>query len=264
MSSSTNGSSYSPNSHSSGSSFFDALVAKPIALVTVLLVIIVAAAAFVGLRNQKEAKSQAAGNALFHAQRSYENEMKTFAASVAPATPATEGKGAKGKKEAAPAPSPESVLFKKTDVDAKFPETLKNYKAVIDQYPGTRAAFESLLSIGSLYTNHGEPAKAVSALQKATEMAPSSSDRAEAFFSLGYALEGSGKYAEAIQAYQSALSATTSAGEPVAKADLLLAVARNQDLMGDKAKARETYDQIIKQYPNSDQAHTAESLKAQK
>jgi TolA-binding protein len=259
MSSSTNDSSYSPDSHSSGSSFFDALVAKPIVLVTIVLAIIVVAAAFVGIRNQKEAKSQAASNALFHAQRSYENEMKAFAASVAPAP---EEKSAKGK--AAPAPSPEAVLFKKTDVDAKFPETLKNYQAVVDQFPGTRAAFESLLSIGALYSNHGQAAKAVSPLQKATQMAPSSADRAEAYYSLGYALEDSGKYAEAVQAYQNAQSAVTKAGEPVAKADLLLAVARNQELMGDKAKARETYDQIIKQYPNSDQAHTAESLKAQK
>jgi TolA-binding protein len=184
--------------------------------------------------------------------------MKAFAASVAPATPAADEKGAKGKKEAAPAPSPDSVLFKKTDVDAKFPETLKAYKAVVDQYPGTRAAFESLLAIGSLYSNHGEPAKAVDPLKKATESAPGSADRAEAFYSLGYALEGSGKYSDAVQAYQNAMSA----GEPVAKADLLLAVARNQDLMGDKAKAGATYDQIIKDYPNSDQAHTAESQKS--
>jgi tetratricopeptide (TPR) repeat protein len=260
MSSSTNGSSYSPNSHeSSGSSFFDALVAKPIALVTVLLAILVIAAVFVGMRNSKEAKTQAAGNALFHAQRSYENEMKAFAASVAPAPPAANEKGAKDKKAAA-APSPESVLFTKTDVDAKFPETLKGYKAVVDQYSGTRAAFEALLAMGALYSNHGEPAKAVSWLQKATESAPSSADRAEAYFSLGYALEGSGKYSEAVQAYQNAMSA----GEPVAKADLLLAIARNQDLMGDKAKSGATYDQIIKEYPNSDQAHTAVSLKAQK
>jgi TolA-binding protein len=130
----------------------------------------------------------------------------------------------------------------------------------VDQYSGTRAAFEALLAMGALYSNHGEPAKAVSWLQKATESAPSSADRAEAYFSLGYALEGSGKYSEAVQAYQNAMSA----GEPVAKADLLLAIARNQDLMGDKAKSGATYDQIIKEYPNSDQAHTAVSLKAQK
>ncbi len=222
------------------------------ALVSILLAVIVIAAVFVGIRNQKEAKAQAASNALFHAQKSYETEMKAFAGSVAAA-----------EKKAAPAPSPEAVLFTKTDVDAKFPETLKNYKIVIDQYSGTRAAFESLLAMGSLYSNHGEAAKAVSWLQKATESAPSAADRVEAYYGLGYALESSGKYAEAIQAYEKAQS-SASAGEPVSKGDLLLAIARNQELMGDKAKARETYDQIIKQAPNSEQAHTAETLKAQK
>jgi len=250
MSSSTKNSSYSPNSeNSTGSSFLDALLAKPMALISVVLALIVIAAVFVGIRNQKEEKSQAASNALFHAQRSYENEMKAYAASVAP--PKT------------PAPSPDSALFKKTDVEAKFPETIKGYQAVVDQYPGTRAAFESLLAMGALYSNHGEPQKAVSWLQKASDMAPSSNDRAEASFALGYALEGSGKYTDAIQAYEKAMSAT-SAGAPVAKGDLLLAIARNQELSGDKVKARETYDQIIKQFPNSDQAHAAESLKAQK
>lgn len=253
--SSSKGSGYNQDSDlSTGSEFIDGLLEKPIVLVSILLVIIILAAVYVGVRNQKEAKSQSAGNALFHAQKSYETEMKAFAASVAPV---------EKDKKAAPAPSPESALFKKTDVDAKFPETLKGYKAVIDQYPGTRAAFESLLAMGSLYSNHGEPAKAVNWLQKATETAPSASDRAEAYFGLGYALEGSGKYAEAIQAYQTA-QGSVKGDEPVAAADLLLAIARNQELMGDKAKARETYDQIIKQAPNSDQAHTAESLKAQK
>jgi tetratricopeptide (TPR) repeat protein len=251
--SSSNDSTYNPNS--SGSSFFDALIAKPIALVSILLAIIVIAAVYVGVRNQKEAKAQASSNALFHAQKSYESEMKAFASSVAPAETAS-----KDKKAAAPAPSPDTVIFKKADVDAKFPETIKGYKAVIDQFPGTRASFESLLALGSLYSNHGEPAKAIDWLKKATDSAPSSADRAEAYYGLGYALEGAGKYSDAIQAYQNAINS----GEPVAKADILLAVARNQELMGDKAKARETYDQIIKQSPNSDQAHTAESLKAQK
>jgi TolA-binding protein len=50
----------------------------------------------------------------------------------------------------------------------------------------------------------------------------------------------------------------------MSKADVLLAIARNQELLGDKAKARETYDQVIKQFPNTDQAHTAETLKAEK
>lgn len=228
------------------------------ALVSIILAIIVIAAVFVGIRNQKEAKTQAASNALFHAQKSYETEMKAFAGTTASATEAKDAKAKDAKAKAAP--SPESVLFKKTDVDAKFPETLKGYKAVIDRFPGTRAAFESLLAVGSLYSNHGEAAKAVDWLQKATESAPSAADRSEAYFALGYALESSGKYADAIPAYEKAMGA----GGPVAKGDVLLAIARNQELMGDQAKARETYDKIIKEDPNSEQAHTAEALKAQK
>jgi tetratricopeptide (TPR) repeat protein len=265
MSPSPNDSTYSPNSHhKSGSSFFDALLAKPIVLVSLVLGVIVIAAVFVGIRSQKQSKAQAANNAIFHAQKSYETEMKALATSVAAtqAAAAPEKAKDKSKKEAAtpPAPSPESVMFTKTDVDAKFPETLKNYRTVVEQFPGTRAAFEALLAMGSLYSNHGQHDKAVSWLEKAGQMAPTASDRGEAYYSLGYALEGSGKYAEAVQAYEKALKS----GEPMSKADVLLAIARNQELLGDKAKARETYDQVIKQFPNTDQAHTAETLKAEK
>jgi tetratricopeptide (TPR) repeat protein len=224
-------------------------------LVSILLVVLVAAAVYVGIRNKKEAKSQAASNALFHAQKSYETEMKAFAATVAPAPAPTKG-------AAAPqTPSPESVQFKKTDVDAKFSQSLKDYKTVAEQYPGTRAAYEALLAIGSLYQNHGEPAKAVPFLQQASEQAPGATDKAQAFSSLGYALEGSGKYTDAVQAFQKALG-VGDAAQVQMKGDLLLSVARNEELAGDKAKARETYDQIIKQLPDSEQAHQAEYLKA--
>lgn len=234
--------------------FFDGLANRPGLVIAGVVVILVATAGIVGYINHSESRSQAANGALFQAEKTQEQEMKTWAASEAPPSPTPAAPG-----KTAPPAAANQVEFQKGDVDARFPETLKKLQGVIAQYPGTRAAFEARMAVGSLYYNHGEPEKAIPWYQKATTSAPRGYDRALAFSSLGYAEENAGKPQDALQSYQKAMSLS----EPgIDRGDLLLSVARCYELLKENSKARSTYDQITSQMPNTEQAKMAELLRS--
>jgi tetratricopeptide (TPR) repeat protein len=266
--------------------FFDALSKHRGAMAGAIVGVVVVGVAVGVTLNRKEEQGEAGKNALFLAQKAYETEMKTVAGvkELPPAKPpvaAKDGKDAKdanaskaqqaaseaadkarAEQEKANSKLLEDTMFAKLDVDAKFPETIKKYKGVIDQYGGTRAGFEARMALGSLYYNHGEAGKAIAPLQAATESAPGSFEKSLAFSALGYANENAGKPQEAVAAYEKALGAAGAQAEAV-KGDLLLAIARSYEALKDSAKARSTYDRIISELPNSDAAKTAESLKTQ-
>lgn len=234
--------------------FFDGLAQRPGLVIAGVIGILLATVGTVTFINRSESRSEEANNALYQAQKSLEQETQTWANSLSPAPSPTPGK-------AAPThpPNPNEVDYRKADVDTRFPRTLQKLQGVIAKYPGTRAAFEARMALGSLYYDHGEPAQAVSWYAKATGSAPGGYDRALAYASLGYAEENAGKAREALESYQKALSL----GEAgINKGDLLLSVARCYELLKDSSKARSTYDQITSQMPNTEQAKTAEVLRA--
>jgi tetratricopeptide (TPR) repeat protein len=246
--------------------FFDGLGkhSRGVAVAVVLLVGIGVAGGL--MANRHQGKSEEGKNALFLAQKAYEAELKSVAGVKAPA-PAAESKDPKAQAEAqkaqraqeeASAKKLDDVAYQKLDVDAKFPESVKKYNDVIHQYAGTRAAHEARMALGTLYFNHGDPAKATPLFEAATGSASGSFEKSLALQSWGYALENSAKHAEAVSAYEKALNL----GEAGIKGDLMLAIARCQEAMHDAAKARSTYDQILTQLPNTDAAKTAEALKA--
>lgn len=251
--------------------FFDAL-GRHRNMVFIASIALVAACVVGGvMANRFQAKSDAGRDALFLAVKAYDTEIKSLAGVKPPVveaeTAAKEGKDAKAKEAADKAKHAEDeaaskrmddLAFSKLDVDAKFPDAVKKYRAVITDYTGTRAAHEARMALGTLYFNHGEAAKAAPIFQSAVDGAPGSFEKGLALQSWGYALENDGKFAEAITAYEKALNY----GEGGIKGDSWLAIARCQQAMHDVAKARSTYDQILSQLPNSEAAKSAEALKA--
>jgi tetratricopeptide (TPR) repeat protein len=236
--------------------FFNALAKRPKVLLAVLAGVVVAAGVAMAVTNQKETKTAAARDALFEAHRTLEDQLKKLAEAEKPAVPPP----APGKEAPkAPPADPDSVAFKKLDVDAQLGDAVKQLTGVAEKYSGTRPAFEASLDVGDLYLRHGDPAKAVPWYQRATQGAPDRLGKALAWSSLGYAQEGAGQLKDALQSFEKSLGT----GEKSVKGDVLLAIARTQEGLQDPAKARSTYDQIISQLPNTDYARQAESAKAE-
>jgi TolA-binding protein len=254
--------------------FFDALGRHRALVVVAATVLVVACVAGGIAANRHEAKSEAGRDALFLAVKASETELKSLAGVKLPGVeaPAKEGveetpeeakakaaaDKAKRAEDEAAGKKMEELAFSKLNVDEKFQGSVLKFRDVIAKFDGTRAAHEARMALGTLYFNHGEPAKAAPLFQDAGTSASGSFEKTLALQSWGYALENSGKYAEAVPAYEKALNY----GEGSIKGDIWLAIARCQEAMHDAAKARSTYDQIISLLPTSDAAKTAESLKA--
>lgn len=258
--------------------FFDAL-GKHRAGMLAVLVAVIAACVGAGLwANHRTAENEVAKDALYRAEKAYETELKAMAgvkppvaapAKKAPSTDpkvkAEEDKAAaaadkiKREEDAAANKRLDELAFQKMDVDAKFPATIKAYQELLSKHGKSRAGHEARMALGSLYFNHGEPAKAAPVFQAASENASGNFDKAVALQSWGYSLENQGKFAEAVTAYEKASNYGKDSG---IQGDVMLALARSYEGMNDAAKARSTYDQILNTLPNSEAAKSAEALKA--
>ncbi len=202
--------------------------------------------------NHREAQSTASRSALFLAEKAYETELKAVAQSIAPAKAPTDKNKVPAQNEA----SLETVVFKPLEVDQKLSKSVASFKAVIEKYGKSRTGFEASLKLGKLYFNHGDYAQSLPWFQKAVDFS-SGFEKAIALSSLGYAYENQGKTTEAIQAFEKSLQM----GEGSLKGDLLLAIARCHEAAHDTAKARSTYDQVLKDLPNTEYSRTAETAK---
>lgn len=228
-------------------------------IIAVVVAFLVIAGGITFFMSRQDSQSQAANDLFFQAQQALDKETAAAVTKFAPPpAPAKETK--KGEKApATPPASPEAIEFKKMDVDAVFPQSVKALEAVTQAFPGSRAAFESRMSLASMYFNHGQAEKAAAWYEKAVGTAPSGLDRANALSGLGYSLENSGKPAEAADAYQKAINL----GQAALKGDLLLSMARSYESAKDAAKAKSTYDKILSEMPNSEAAKVAAARKAQ-
>jgi tetratricopeptide (TPR) repeat protein len=113
------------------------------------------------------------------------------------------------------------------------------------------------MKLGTLYFDHGDFAKALPWFEKAAQSASGSFERALALSSVAYTQENLGKPSDAVQTYQKALNL----GEGGLKGDLLLGMARSYEALQDTAKARSSYDQILKDLPGTEYAKSAELYK---
>lgn len=148
---------------------------------------------------------------------------------------------------------------KNKTIAAGWESTLKpaieRVESVAKEYSGTMAAFEGYSLIADQYYAHGDSGKAAEYYKKAADAAPSRGVKAMANHSLAYAYENSKQYDQAIEA----LRQVVSSGDKTLKSDALLAMARNYELKGDKPKAIEQYNQVLKDFPNTPAAKSAEA-----
>ena len=155
--------------------------------------------------------------------------------------------------------TPSSLLYTKMDVDAKLAGARDALAGVAKNYQGTRISYEAYLDLGDLYLNHGDGVKAAPYYKQAVGVAPSLFEKALALESVGYAHEGAAAYKEAIQAYEQALNL----GQATLKGDLMLAMGRCHELLGQKAAALSVYEKVLGDLPNTDFARLAEARKSQ-
>jgi tetratricopeptide (TPR) repeat protein len=231
-------------------------------LVIVMSVILIAAALAASLYLSKRASFRGqASEALFRARTKLETEMKSVSDAMTP-PPAAPAKDAKGKPVAKPAASAPAIEFAAFDVDAKLKDGIAALQKVAEDYPATLAGFDAKMQLGSLYFDHAaNPASYEQALKwfdAAATSAPSNEQSIAALYSEGYAQEALGKCAEAVKTFDRALNS----GSGPFLGELLRGKARCQETLGDKTSAKATYENIIKQLPNTENAKFAETKKA--
>lgn len=200
-----------------------------------------------------------ANNALFQAEKLFEEDIQSLMAQEAALSRSVTPASGKEKNQKAPQAAEGVLEFKKLDVDSHYSKSLPALKDVSQKYPKTRAGFEATLQVANLYFKHGDFTQAQSWFEKAVSTSSKGIDKAIAFSSLGYNLESQGKMNEAITAFQKALTQ----GEMSFKGDLLLAIARCYVNLHDATKARGIYDQIAIELPNTEYSKLAERLKNQ-
>lgn len=250
-------------------------LARPILTFVGAVVLVTAIVSVV--MSQRNSKAATGRDALYLARKTLEGEVKAVAKTEIPAsaleekadakkdpkapkkTPEQEKAEKQAREERALADAAEKLSYRKLDVDSKFPEGVKKLKAVSEEFKGTRPGFEATLALGNLYADHGDAAKAAPWFEKAAEQAPGGLERSLAYAAIGYAQETQGQNQEALKSFETGLKSS----EGVVKADLLLSIARTQLALSNAAKAKESLDQVISQFPGTEQAKAAELQKAQ-
>jgi tetratricopeptide (TPR) repeat protein len=201
----------------------------------------------------RDSQAKKAGELLYSARLAEEKEIQAQLPKAA--TPE------KGKKTEAETASTSAALeSEKLDLASRFPETLKAYQAVISQYPSTQASVEARLSLGRRYLNHGQAAQAVPLFEEAAKKA-SGADRASAWNAAGYAYEASAQSPQAIQAFEKAANEAPK-GIDTIRGDSLVSEARVLEASNDSARAKQVYERILKELPNSEFSKAAEIAKS--
>lgn len=220
--------------------FFDQALKRQKVIISLLIFVFIVGLGITMVFTQKDARSSRARDALFQATQALEQELTVIAATPQPV--------------ASVRPDPAQVAHKKLDVSKELSRSIKLFEEVVSKYDGTRSSFDARLKLGDLYFDHGEPAKAISWYQSAVDASPGMQEKALALQSLGSAFENDQKPKEALSAFEKALGL----GQEGLKGDLLLGAARSHEAMGDREKAKNFYQQIISQFPNSEFAKKAE------
>ena len=125
---------------------------------------------------------------------------------------------------------------------------------IIDQYGGTDASQEAVLTLAQVRMINGQHQLAAAALQEFVDKGPRAKYVAPAHGLLGGALEGIGRYADAAENY---MKASQGADLDVLKAQYLVNAARAYELAGNKEKALEALRVVVKDYAKTSMATEA-------
>ncbi len=191
--------------------------------------------------NRQEQKEVDSKNALYLAQKELVNESRALGPQN-PKTPAEAG----------------AVEFKRVAVTEKLPKTVAGLQAVISKFPGTRAAHEAEVLLGSLFLKHGEAPAAQGWFEKAAGSARGAFEKSVAYLNLGSVLEGQGKFKEAMENYERGASQ----GETAAQGELLLGVARAAAALKDAQRVKNSVEKIRSTFKDGEYVRSAEALAA--
>lgn len=122
-------------------------------------------------------------------------------------------------------------------------------EAVMTEHPGLSLLPEAAYRLGNLRYEAGQYAGARGAYEVALAKGASGTLRTLAALGIGYTWEAEKDYGKAQSAYRAALGGLTP--KEFLYEELLVNVARTQELAGNRAAALETYQRVLKDLPDS-------------
>lgn len=131
------------------------------------------------------------------------------------------------------------------DTPAGFGAAAGQLQQVIDQFSGTNASQEAVLTLAQIRIINGQNQLAMAALQEFVAGGPRAQYRSPAYGLLGGAQEGIGQYAEAAASYTEA--ATAADLKPLA-AQYLIHAARAYELAGDRENSLAALRRVVAEY----------------
>ena len=127
-------------------------------------------------------------------------------------------------------------------------QKIKKLEDLVADYPRTKGAASARVTLGHLYYQKGESAKAIAAYQGALDRSGFPANiRIMIQESLAYAYEQKGDLPQAAKF----LSEITLTESTLLKEDAFLALARVYQKMGKTGEAKATYEKFLKSYPKS-------------
>jgi TolA-binding protein len=129
-----------------------------------------------------------------------------------------------------------------------LPLASSELQKLIDQYEGTDAATEAVITLNQIRMVNGQSELAVVGLRDFLAGNPKPQYRAPAYGLLGAALENAGRYPDAAEAYT---NASKSADLEYLKARYLIDAGRSYAAGGKKAEAQGAYREVVQKYPKS-------------
>jgi len=129
-----------------------------------------------------------------------------------------------------------------------FQVATASLSSVMDAYPGTAAASQAALYLGHIYYAKGNYTTALDNYRKSASELPSDSPFKEvALLNVAYALEAKRDFGQAREAYRQVL------GFPrgVLKDRAVIGIGRCWEAQGDLKSAVQTYQSMLKRFPNS-------------
>ena len=136
-------------------------------------------------------------------------------------------------------------------------EKISKMEKVYQDYHGSRAAFEAMLSVAAIHEKSNKLKEAVGAYEKALGEAPSAFDSILMHYALGVAQERLGDCTLAISHYDKALSRKEIG---FLKGEILLGKARCHEILKEYAKALSVYQSVQEAYKQSYYADVARTL----
>ncbi|MEW6055890.1 MAG: tetratricopeptide repeat protein [Bdellovibrionota bacterium] len=140
---------------------------------------------------------------------------------------------------------------------AEVKPVIVQLEGVANQYPGTQPSFEAFMILGDTFFEQKDWNAAMNFYQKAVDSKQPGTLKNFALYALAFSKENAKDHDGAI----AALNQILSSDEKALRADALMALARNYQSKGDKAKAAEQYNQVSKEFPNSALSKAAEAHK---